>query len=312
MSAVDAVLDRLRERGFAVRGSAPQWSARCPAHDDRTPSLRVAAGRDGRAVLWCHAGCPTPVVLDALGLSWDALFDQPLVHRAVPTVEKKSEGGSRFDHDNCSVDKGAVRAAAVGLYRIDSRTARCVLPGAEHDQWLHIERDGRRPLRCPTCEWRGGLGEARASVAYGRLVHVDGAGPTGISAFEAAMWLARLDHEAGLLKSRTTAYAVSDDLPPLAATLARSMLQLVGLRNDRWDGEPFTFARAPEGQPRSFASAWSGLTESQIKAGIATLCRHGFLVPAGRHKVGPGRHANLHRLAADELLLTRTRQEAAT
>ena len=43
--------------------------AKCPAHEDRTPSLRVSAGRDGRALLYCHAGCGTETVVKALGLS---------------------------------------------------------------------------------------------------------------------------------------------------------------------------------------------------------------------------------------------------
>ena len=48
--------------------------AKCPAHDDRLPSLtyRQAADR----VLWrCHAGCSQGSVLDALGLAWAAMFD---------------------------------------------------------------------------------------------------------------------------------------------------------------------------------------------------------------------------------------------
>jgi hypothetical protein len=31
--------------------------ARCPAHDDGTPSLAIREGRDGRILLKCHAGC---------------------------------------------------------------------------------------------------------------------------------------------------------------------------------------------------------------------------------------------------------------
>jgi len=32
-----------------------QWTARCPAHDDRTPSLSVSVGDGGRILLHCHA-----------------------------------------------------------------------------------------------------------------------------------------------------------------------------------------------------------------------------------------------------------------
>jgi putative DNA primase/helicase len=33
------------------------WMARCPVHDDREPSLSVGVGKDGKALVHCHAGC---------------------------------------------------------------------------------------------------------------------------------------------------------------------------------------------------------------------------------------------------------------
>lgn len=48
-----------------------KWSggrgmARCPAHDDRSPSLSLADGAEGRLLLRCHAGCSFAEVHDAL------------------------------------------------------------------------------------------------------------------------------------------------------------------------------------------------------------------------------------------------------
>jgi hypothetical protein len=40
--------------------------ARCPAHPDRTPSLSITQGEDGRPLLYCFGGCPQEVVIDAL------------------------------------------------------------------------------------------------------------------------------------------------------------------------------------------------------------------------------------------------------
>ncbi|MGC8733298.1 MAG: hypothetical protein ACP5RC_13730 [Halothiobacillaceae bacterium] len=45
--------------------SGDGWSARCPAHEDRKPSLSITE-RDGRLLVHCHAGCPQDTVVDAL------------------------------------------------------------------------------------------------------------------------------------------------------------------------------------------------------------------------------------------------------
>ena len=75
--AIQHVLNALERAGCAPRPSGGRWVARCPAHDDRVPSLSVAEGRDGRVLLRCWAGCDTAAVLKALGLSWYNLFDTP-------------------------------------------------------------------------------------------------------------------------------------------------------------------------------------------------------------------------------------------
>jgi putative DNA primase/helicase len=33
------------------------WMARCPAHEDRVPSLSISSGRNGKVLVRCHAGC---------------------------------------------------------------------------------------------------------------------------------------------------------------------------------------------------------------------------------------------------------------
>ena len=53
-----------------VRQFGPdRWSARCPAHDDSSPSLSVRV-TDDRILLYCHAGCDVSAILAAIGLSW--------------------------------------------------------------------------------------------------------------------------------------------------------------------------------------------------------------------------------------------------
>lgn len=61
-----------------VRGRNGSWSAKCPAHADRSPSLSVKELGDGRILVHCFGGCGTDAVLGALGVSMTDLFPEPL------------------------------------------------------------------------------------------------------------------------------------------------------------------------------------------------------------------------------------------
>ena len=54
------------------------WLARCPAHEDRSPSLSVSEGDDGRILLNCFGGCSAHEVVRSVGLEMDALFPDRL------------------------------------------------------------------------------------------------------------------------------------------------------------------------------------------------------------------------------------------
>jgi putative DNA primase/helicase len=42
------------------------WTARCPAHDDQSPSLSITDTVDGKLLVYCHAGCGQAEVIHAL------------------------------------------------------------------------------------------------------------------------------------------------------------------------------------------------------------------------------------------------------
>jgi hypothetical protein len=63
-----------------VRGRNGSWSAKCPAHADRSPSLSVKELGDGRILVHCFGGCGTDAVLGALGLEMTDLFPERLSH----------------------------------------------------------------------------------------------------------------------------------------------------------------------------------------------------------------------------------------
>lgn len=57
-----------RLKGMTKAGDG-NWSARCPAHDDKTASLSVKiAPDDGRLLCVCHAGCSFNEIVAALGV----------------------------------------------------------------------------------------------------------------------------------------------------------------------------------------------------------------------------------------------------
>lgn len=79
---------RLLSRLSSVRQRGPaRWAARCPAHEDRRPSLSIRETPDGKVLVRCWAGCSTEQVLAAAGLNWADLF--PSNERRRPQTPEK-------------------------------------------------------------------------------------------------------------------------------------------------------------------------------------------------------------------------------
>jgi DNA primase len=62
-----------------VKRTARGWSARCPAHGDKSPSLSIREGEDSRILLHCFAGCTPQDICRALGMSMKALFGETVL-----------------------------------------------------------------------------------------------------------------------------------------------------------------------------------------------------------------------------------------
>ncbi|WP_353226685.1 toprim domain-containing protein [Novosphingobium sp.] len=116
------VIDRLEVRAREiVTGLGGSWSrsrgmCRCPAHEDRTPSLSVTLG--SRAILFhCFAGCANDAVLAALaqrGIKTATLFDGRSVSvRSVRSDEAPPENIQRLWREAvCLIDSPAERYLA--------------------------------------------------------------------------------------------------------------------------------------------------------------------------------------------------------
>lgn len=63
-----AILDRFH----CVRAAAGGWMALCPAHADKNPSLSINE-KDGKILLYCHAGCDVKDILAAIGMTFSDL-----------------------------------------------------------------------------------------------------------------------------------------------------------------------------------------------------------------------------------------------
>ena len=63
-----ALIAALERAGCQPTQTRDGWRARCPAHEDKNPSLSVGHGDRKPVVLKCHAGCPSAAILVALGL----------------------------------------------------------------------------------------------------------------------------------------------------------------------------------------------------------------------------------------------------
>jgi hypothetical protein len=53
-------------KALGGRRAGAGWMARCPAHDDREPSLSIRQGEDGKVLVRCHAGCEQATVIAVL------------------------------------------------------------------------------------------------------------------------------------------------------------------------------------------------------------------------------------------------------
>lgn len=88
-------------KALGGRKAGNGWTARCPAHDDRNPSLSISTGKNGKVLLRCHAGCDQAQVIDALsalGL-WEHRGRRFIKRRTYKANPQKGSPSDRNDAD---------------------------------------------------------------------------------------------------------------------------------------------------------------------------------------------------------------------
>lgn len=90
---VELLLSRLKD----VTKSGDGWMACCPAHDDRTPSLSIGEGREGRVLLKCFGeGCSVDAICESVGLKPADLFSKiPSASKSTELLRSQSKPGNR-------------------------------------------------------------------------------------------------------------------------------------------------------------------------------------------------------------------------
>lgn len=86
MTPIELLLSKLPR----AKRQGEAWAARCPAHEDKRPSLSISEGEGGRALVCCHAGCKPEEIVAALGLKLsDLMPESPTTARPMPRATRK-------------------------------------------------------------------------------------------------------------------------------------------------------------------------------------------------------------------------------
>lgn len=141
----DIIYPILAKLDNVQRTNDNQWSARCPIHDDSTNSLGVSTGKDGRALLHCHA-CGKEKLLDimiAVNAKWTDLHPQST--QAKSHNKRDSKIVAAYDYHN---EHGRLVYQSC---RMDPKDFRQRRPDPDHPgEWLwNMKGVEKVPYRLP-------------------------------------------------------------------------------------------------------------------------------------------------------------------
>ena len=85
------MIEQFLERLDKVRKSGKGYSACCPVHNDRSPSMTITE-KDGKVLCYCFScGATGEAVAEALGLPVSALFEDELIYQPKPVSKADME-----------------------------------------------------------------------------------------------------------------------------------------------------------------------------------------------------------------------------
>lgn len=134
--AGDDPVDRLLSRLECVKQTGPdRWIARCPAHDDRHPSLSVRETGDGTLLVRCWAGCSAAEVVHSASLTLRDLFPTTTADHHRGPLPKRSRW-DRADVWRCVAHEAAVSAVAASA----AAGGATITPEDAERAWLAADR----------------------------------------------------------------------------------------------------------------------------------------------------------------------------
>lgn len=183
-SSFDRVVDALGDRVTRLQGERRHADARCPAHDDRNPSLTVDwtnnPRKGGMTLVRCHAaGCDARDVVDAIGLRLSDTYDtEPFSPRSTTSSPRTAARPSK----PVRTTKRTAASEPVKLGPLEAEYPYADADGAvigwmrrfegKQFRWQKLSSTGRRiggqPKPCPLYQ----LPLVLQAVAEGRTVHL--------------------------------------------------------------------------------------------------------------------------------------------
>ena len=156
--------------------SSGEYTARCPAHQDRTASLTVTAKdspRDGRKRIYlcCHAGCGNDAVMAALGITARDLIVNP--DPARPAA--KAQRGGRSTAKAQRRDEPTDADAPADEVAVDPETGEILKDRNGNPYRVRTADEQGRPVD-PETGRPAPIGEGRTEIVGGVTVHTIGNG----------------------------------------------------------------------------------------------------------------------------------------
>ena len=156
MKPIDRVLERLQ----GVRRNGAGWTALCPSHEDRSPSLSVSEADGGNILLHCFVGCTAEAIVEVIGLELRDLFAEP------GRRDRRGGGGASIPPNHgATAQPSAEQGCTLEQYAEAKQLAAAFLSGLGLSDMSYL---GKRAVRIPYMDTHGSETAVRFRLALAK------------------------------------------------------------------------------------------------------------------------------------------------